>query len=905
MGGREGIVDTSVKTADTGYLQRRIMKSLESIVVQYDGTVRDSGMNVVEVVYGGDGCDASQLERVNLFFLAKTREELREDFGIPPGGSSEEFERALELFRECLDSKITFTSPELETKAYLPVNIPLLLMQQTQQNQKTEEKTEDTAEKEVLDLEREKLLRYLEEEKGRIELRQTLFLRASVAYFLRSTVVTSLRIFKEFRKFYDLSQVNPGECVGTLAANSVGEPGTQLTLNTFHHAGVAAKNVTLGVPRLKELIDARRNVTASFAEVMVRQPFNCNRRFVRELRQTIPEIFLKDCIRESVVVMRHEEVKGGAKKGTSFLLQFDSEFSQEEEEHSTISSGSSSICLIRMDLDRNFLRQRNLTIVDVVSAMYKSMPNRDRYRLIYSELNMEEWVVYVQMLGLEKAREQYVKRFEKKQQKQDEKQTEEEVDKKDNRSEFDRSMAYQFLKYMQETVRLGGVHGVKSAKVFSMNRVHVDPETLVKNTRQEYCIQTTGTNLRELWEIPMVDWTRTSSNNIHEIAETLGIEAAATVLFHEIRTVLSFDGSYVNDRHMMMIANVITRGGYLMPLNRHGLNRLSTVGPLVKSTFEETVELFFDAGAFAEANPVNSISDNIIFGQTVPGGTGLCQLRLSDDLCERRRSYEKQKSPTLVQEPKRKKNKKRKYGEEEEEETVVVRTFYIRESGEPNPKDETGSGGRPGKKPAEWEGRTRSFPSFNSHYHHNHHHHHHYYYCDHQQYRPSSPWLFGEEEEEQTENSLVNCYEQRQSYPTTTAMVLPFRNHPTSASSSLFLPMPEAAGGFKFVEEETPKEEKIAGHSGNKEEKNRKIKKKKEEEQELYRPSTPNLPTENKKTTKTKIQIQEKKEEESKEEEKFKEAILTLEGGSLYDASSGELCTAKLQKLLDNSLLLV
>ena len=156
-------------------------------------------------------------------------------------------------------------------------------------------------------------------------------------------------------------------------------------------------------------------------------------------------------------------------------------------------------------------------------------------------------------------------------------------------------------------------------------RTKINLETLENHEVSEWALQTTGTNLRELWQLPMVDWQRSVSNDVLEILDLLGIEAASTALFSEIRTVLSFDGGYVDDRHILMIVNIMTRHGDIMPLNRHGLNKLQT-GPLVKCTFEEAVDIVFEAGAFAEENPVISVSDNIMFGQPIPGGTGKPQL---------------------------------------------------------------------------------------------------------------------------------------------------------------------------------------------------------------------------------------------------------------------------------------
>jgi DNA-directed RNA polymerase II subunit RPB1 len=138
----------------------------------------------------------------------------------------------------------------------------------------------------------------------------------------------------------------------------------------------------------------------------------------------------------------------------------------------------------------------------------------------------------------------------------------------------------------------------------------------------ESVIWLNGANLLAVWRQPMVDWSRTYSNDLFETMEVLGVEATTALLFHEIKTVLSFDGTYTDDRHIMMVANIMMRHGFVMPLNRHGLNNLSSVTPLTRCSFERTADVLFDAGAFREPNPLCCVSDNIAMGQRIPGGTG-------------------------------------------------------------------------------------------------------------------------------------------------------------------------------------------------------------------------------------------------------------------------------------------
>uniref|UniRef100_A0A8C7K2E8 DNA-directed RNA polymerase subunit n=1 Tax=Oncorhynchus kisutch TaxID=8019 RepID=A0A8C7K2E8_ONCKI len=199
MAGREGLVDTAVKTAETGYMQRRLVKSLEDLCSQYDLTVRSSTGDIIQFVYGGDGLDPAAME-----------------------GKDEplEFNRVLDNIR------VSHNTCE-EIKKFIKA---------------TSEKIKKTRDK------------YGINDNGTTEPR--------VLYQLDRITPSQLEKFLETcRDKYMRAQMEPGSAVGALCAQSIGEPGTQMTLKTFHFAGVASMNITLGVPRIKEIINASKNIS--------------------------------------------------------------------------------------------------------------------------------------------------------------------------------------------------------------------------------------------------------------------------------------------------------------------------------------------------------------------------------------------------------------------------------------------------------------------------------------------------------------------------------------------------------------------------------------------------------------------------------------------------------------------
>ena len=229
MGGREGLVDTAVKTAETGYMQRRLVKSLEDLCVSYDATVRNSTNDIVQFVYGGDGLDPANME-----------------------GNSKPLEmgRIFAHIRNIIPAK---DEPPLLSEDMMPLVEQLLSAQKftlvtAKFLQEIKEFFQSTADS----------MRQLER-------------RFSLTRDSRSDHVgfQILRVTqKQIQTFLDTLQdkflrakMEPGSAVGALCAQSIGEPGTQMTLKTFHFAGVASMNITLGVPRIKEIINASKAIS--------------------------------------------------------------------------------------------------------------------------------------------------------------------------------------------------------------------------------------------------------------------------------------------------------------------------------------------------------------------------------------------------------------------------------------------------------------------------------------------------------------------------------------------------------------------------------------------------------------------------------------------------------------------
>lgn len=288
MGGREGLVDTAVKTADTGYMQRRLVKALEDLSAQYDGTVRTSTGAIVQFTFGDDGLDphdvvadslpvkyARELERA-----VEASRQASED-GRVLGTPLMPFE--LESFvadwvtakekEGCRAPKATWTAFSLSVRRFAADTARELAERRTRFGLPAAATAEDSSAGSLSGDAAVQAAAYMDKMEAYTEDVLVRFLRSCLAAFERAVV-------------------EPGTAVGAVAAQSIGEPGTQMTLKTFHFAGVASMNITLGVPRIKEIINASKNINTPVITAQLEA--NNDERSASIVRQRIEKTTLAD-----------------------------------------------------------------------------------------------------------------------------------------------------------------------------------------------------------------------------------------------------------------------------------------------------------------------------------------------------------------------------------------------------------------------------------------------------------------------------------------------------------------------------------------------------------------------------------------------------------------------------------
>ena len=652
MGGREGLIDTAVKTSETGYIQRRLVKAMEDCKVYYDQTVRNATGAVVQYLYGEDGVEGTKVENQRISYIDMNIVEIEAVHHLRK-------EDPVELFmtKEAIDSMNTSTHASgkhiyerLRTHYESIVEDRIYLITKIFKNEKQSKISYPIPFDRIIKTSMERLklcgpivtqtdltpnhvLDNIERLQNKLQILRkgqgTRFLHILLHYFLSPKPLIfdlhmNTQVFDwvctEIERFFINAIAQAGEMVGIVAAQSIGELGTQATLDSFHSSGTAAAvQATSGVPRLKELLSVSKNIKTPTLLIYMKpdisqvvEPIEAEDGDEDEKKQDprIQETKERSMkIKQILEITRLCDILDGTEiywdpPGTNGLhtnIQNDagimdiySAFSQ-----ASTTEQSTSPWVLRLKLNKEKLRYIGLTMIDVYLRIYNSYSQN--IQCVFSDDNAPELIFRIRMT-------------------------------KDAVKDISQDDAISALKAMEHNIVnniiLKGVKGIKKVSMRAKKRNVYNIEKDVFENISEWVLDTDGTNLQKILANPNVDAIRTYSNDIYEIYEILGIEAARNALYREFMEVVG-EGS-INYRHMSLLLDTMTNRGNLMSVDRHGINR-GDVGPLAKSSFEETTDMLINASVFSEYDHINGVSANIMLGQLPPCGTGDHEIMLDED----------------------------------------------------------------------------------------------------------------------------------------------------------------------------------------------------------------------------------------------------------------------------------
>jgi DNA-directed RNA polymerase II subunit RPB1 len=624
MSGREGLIDTAVKTADTGYTQRQLIKAMEDLVTQHDGTVRDASNKIVQFRYGEDGVNSTKIEESSLPLDELTKEQIINEFGMKttdltavlvPGVERGDDKEVLEEFADALlkDRKMlvegVFQSGRSSSLA-VPLNLDRVLL-----NIKIKFNLQPTT---PTNLTPAMVLDGIKRIAERTQPHNKIWVACLRFHLAPHKVIVKERFTKEaWDALTEVIVVKnwkawaiPGELVGIVAAQSIGEPSTQMTLNTFHQAGVAAKSaMTRGVPRLKELLKVTKNPKVTSLTITLKPAFRANKDIVREVAQDLELTLLKDIVRKAAIYYDPDDDSTVIAEDRD-LIKF---FKELEMSNGTGGCGLGGLSgkakesenplskwLIRLEFDREKMFNRNITMDDVyfvIQNIYGFVGEDDgNTHTIYSDYNSQKLVMRIR------------------------------PKKGDGVYGDELAGIKKFQNVLLNNTVIRGVPGIRAVTWRKNNdRVELVGDDYQKV--EQYILDTDGSNYVSVMNHPAVDGDKLYSTNVHDIYEQLGIEATRAVLYSELREVFAEAG--INYRHLGILVDVMTTGGRLMSVDRFGINKMDN-GPLAKACFEETEGVLLKAALFGEMDPVTGVSANIMTGQPIRAGTAFTQVLLDE-----------------------------------------------------------------------------------------------------------------------------------------------------------------------------------------------------------------------------------------------------------------------------------
>jgi DNA-directed RNA polymerase II subunit RPB1 len=422
-------------------------------------------------------------------------------------------------------------------------------------------------------------------------------------YNKKAIEILCLYITNQYKK----AIVSPGEMVGIIAAQSIGEPTTQMTLNTFHFAGVASKsNVTRGVPRIEEILSLSENPKNPSCTIYLKEAYESDQEKAKEIMYNIEHTKFIEIVDSIEICFDPDDLNTLIEEDTLLLEQY-KEFEKllDECNEETFESGKEkSKWIIRIVLNAEEMLDKNITMDDINFAIENTY--RDELSCIYSDYNSDKLVFRLRLNNIMRKKSSQV-------------------------NPLDQSDEIYLLKNFQdqllENLVLRGVKNISKIipRKISDNVKNIDGTYMKKDI---WVLDTIGTNLIDLLSNELIDSNRTFTNDIQEIYRVLGIEAMRQAIFNELSEVIEFDSTYINYHHLSLLADRMTASDNPISIFRHGINN-DDIGPLAKASFEETPEMFLKAAKHAELDNMKGISGNVMCGQEGYFGTNSFQVLLN------------------------------------------------------------------------------------------------------------------------------------------------------------------------------------------------------------------------------------------------------------------------------------
>ena len=640
MGGRVGLIDTAVKTSQTGYIQRRLIKGQEDLKVEYDMTVRNNKNKVIQFRYGDDNINPMKTENQQIPLGQMSLEEIYSHMAIPEDDTSKSIftttyeaatlkrikkqktklkKKTSNLIMDMIEYRKKLTENVFKNEKAVTVHIPVHF-HRIMNNLQHQLHIQPDFVVNITPLEIYELIDDAFETLNQHKLTKPTDL-FKLAWYFYLTPKELLMVRRFNRKAivllletlilnYHKALVHPGEMVGMVSAQSIGEPTTQMTLNTFHFAGVASKsNVTRGVPRIEEILSLSENPKQPSTTIYLKHSEQTKLQRAQEIKYSLEYTSIKD-IAKSISICFDPKPENTLIDADKTLIKEYMQFNKIMEECGAetedLSTGDEfSKWIIRIELSKEEMMDRNVTMDDIHFALTNSLKNQ--VECVFSDLNADNLIFRIRLVNSKALLAS-------------------------KKKGLDQTDEIYMLKNLQDNILnniiLKGIKGIPKIIIRTIKNYMVEkdgnyvPEDI-------WVLDTVGSNLKEILAIDYIDTARTYSNDIREIYRTLGIEAARQCIYNELAEAFS-DTTYINYHHMSLLCDRMCATQKMVSIFRHGINN-DDIGPIAKASFEETPEMFLRAARHAELDIMTGVSSNIMCGQEGYYGTGSFQVLLNID----------------------------------------------------------------------------------------------------------------------------------------------------------------------------------------------------------------------------------------------------------------------------------
>lgn len=662
IAGRIGLIDTAVRTSDTGYIQRRLIKAMEDIKIEFDMTVRNHKNKIVQFRYGGDSIDTTCLESQPIEFMHTSTKGIYDHFLF--GDSKNDRDELKRAFTEEAYKRAKKQADQYAEHAKKIVDLILESRPQIASNVMQDHINEDTkmtpspvhfrhsiafivnqagvTSNTILDITPLEVLHRINECYSRISGKSNegfvqpnrLFQLQFYHYLSPKSLLlkyhindATLTVLLEYvALMYKRAVVAPGEMVGIISAQSVGEPTTQLTLNTFHNAGVASKtNVTTGLPRIQEILKITETPDKPSMTIYLNPTEQHDKGTVVKAIKRIEYVVLKDVVSNVSIYYDPDPTRTIVQEDQTLMRQYH-EFTsmvhectqlppQGQEVGTSIKKQaaldeSPSKWVVRIKMNVRKMLDNDITMDEIYFILQSGYS--DYVSCIYSDYNDSNLVFrlrvdVVALRGKKKTKNMPLSAS----------------DEVFMLKSFQETLLTQTVLKGVKNIAKGNPRPIKDSIALADDGSYVPKEIWVMDT--------VGTNLSAILALDYIDGTRTITNDIHETKRVLGIEAARQVIINELDFAFAANGVMVPYHHLSLLVDRMTYNKEFVQIYRHGINN-DNIGPIAKASFEETPQMFIDAAMYGVLEDMRGVSANIMCGQEGIYGTNMSHVLLDMEM---------------------------------------------------------------------------------------------------------------------------------------------------------------------------------------------------------------------------------------------------------------------------------